>query len=539
MLEMGMWSGGMAFHFEGDEREAERLAFEQLSHRYPGILLLEQDRLETVLRTQLAARGVVVEWGTELRALTLSDSGRIAATIVHSAAGSRVVAQVVNPDWLVGCDGVRSTVRTLLGLDFRGDEYTGSMRMMDVPVFGLPHEDTDIHYDIHRGEMLLTAPLPTEAQLPTNYRVLIHDPTPARKAKPDLDAARAEFQQAIGRHFDRSVVLGAPKWATVFEIWRRVSSAYRIGNIFLCGDAAHVHSPAGGQGMNAAIQDALNLGYKLAGVAAGEAPEKVLDTYEAERRPVAEQVIDGTHRLHRFMMAHGKSMEDRRAVIRAPGFKRAAAEQIAGLSYSYREVIVQPPGLLPLKGLRAGDRAPDVAISPTLWLHDLLRHPGYTLLVLQRHPRSTLAAWAADAAHTYGRRLRVVAITSTDSTGRWRLPWRRDRRRTCRSWIAWWSRRINRGALPRALRLKPEVGTARPTEAVVAEGNDVFDMYGDSATDALCLLRPDGHISLRCRGNDRSALLAVLRTALTAAHDADDTHAPSEPPPVAHGAEDI
>ncbi|MDE1672625.1 FAD-dependent monooxygenase [Nocardia gipuzkoensis] len=538
LLDMGIWSGGMVFHFEGDEREAERLAFEQLSHRYPGILLLEQNRLESFLRAHLAARGVLVEWSTELRALTTSDSGRVTATLVHTNA-STPVAEVVNPDWLVGCDGVRSTVRTLLGLDFRGDEYTGSMRMMDVPVFGLPHNDTDIHYDIHRGEMLLTAPLPTEAQLPTNYRVLIHDPTPARKAKPELDAARAEFQQAIERHFGATALLGEPKWATVFEIWRRVSSAYRIGNIFLCGDAAHVHSPAGGQGMNASIQDALNLGYKLAGVAAGEAPEEVLNTYEVERRPVAEQVIEGTHRLHSFMMAHGKSMEDRRAVIRAPGFKQAAAEQIAGLSYSYREVIAQPPGLLPLEGLRAGDRAPDVAITPTLWLHDLLRHPGYTLLVLQRHPQSTLAVWAAQAAQPYGRRLRVVAITSTDSTRRWRSPWRRQRRRHCRSWTSWWPRRTDGGALPGASRLTPEVGTAAPTGAVVAESNDVFDMYGDSATDSLCLVRPDGHISLRCRGTDGSALLAMLRTALTGAHDAEETPAPSEPPLVAHGAEDI
>ncbi len=529
----------MVFHFEGDEHEAERLAFERLSHRYPGILLLEQDRLESVLRAELATRGVLVEWNTELRALTTSDSGRITATIAHTDTDSRVVAEIVNPDWLVGCDGVRSTVRTLLGLDFRGDEYTGSMRMMDVPVFGLPHKDADIHYDIHRGEMLLTAPLPTEAQLPTNYRVLIHDPTPARRAKPELAAARAEFQQAIDRHFDGAVMLGKPKWATVFEIWRRVSSAYRIGNIFLCGDAAHVHSPAGGQGMNAAIQDAFNLGYKLAGVAAGEAPEEVLDTYEAERRPVAEQVIDVTHRLHSFTMAHGKSTEDRRAIIRAPGFKQAAAKQISGLSYSYRAVIAQPPGILPLDGLRAGDRAPAVAITPTLGLHDLLRHPGYTLLVLQRHPQSTLAAWAAHAAQPYGRRLRVVALASTDSTRRWRPPWRREERRHCRSWLGWSPRRINRGALPRASRLTHEVGAAGPTHAVVAESNDIFDMYGDSATDSLCLVRPDGHISLRCRGNDKAALLAMLQTALIAAPDINDTHAPAEPPLVAHGAEDI
>ncbi|MBF6302472.1 FAD-dependent monooxygenase [Nocardia amamiensis] len=495
LVDLGIWCGGMVFHFQGDQ-EAERLGFEQLSDRFPGILLLEQDRLESVLRDRLASRGVAVEWDTELRSLTGSDAGHITATLVHSNADDDEV-EIVHPDWLVGCDGVRSTVRTLLGLDFEGDEYSGSMTMMDVPVYGLPHEDTDIHYDVHVGEMLLMAQLPTDAQLPTNYRVLIHDPTPTRKTKPDLKAARAEFQEAVDRHFDGAVVLGEPKWSTVFEIWRRVSSGYRVGNVFLCGDAAHVHSPAGGQGMNAAIQDALNLGYKLAGAATGQAPDEVLNTYELERRPVAEQVIDGTHRLHSIMMAHGESMDARRTIIRARGFKEAAAKQISGLSYTYREVIAQPPGLTPLDGLRAGDRAPDVAITPTLSLHDQLRYPGYTLLVLQRDPQSRLAAWAAHAAQTYGRRMQVMVITSS------------------------------------------EAGAAASTGAVVAESNDVLDLYGDSTTDSLCLVRPDGHIGLRCGGSDKSALLAMLETVLTVSHDPDEIRIRSQTPLVGHGTEDI
>ncbi|WP_280310079.1 FAD-dependent oxidoreductase [Nocardia abscessus] len=479
LLELGIWCGGMVFHFEGGE--IERLGFEQMSDRFPGILLLEQDRLESVLHDQLASRDVRVEWNTELCSISTNGDGHITATLLHTDANSREIVEIVHPDWLVGCDGVRSTVRTLLGIDFTGDEYAGSMRMMDVPVDGLPYEDTDIHYDIHKGEMLLTATLPTEPQLPTNYRVLIHDPTPARKTKPDLATARAEFQQAVDRHFDGAVVLGEPKWTTNFEIWRRMSSAYRVGNVFLCGDAAHVHSPAGGQGMNAAIQDALNLGYKLAGVATGEAPEELLDCYEVERRPVANQVIDGTHRLHSLLMAHDESMEARRAIVEADGFKKAAAEQISGVSYTYREVIAQPPDLTPLDGLKAGDRAPDVAITPTLSLHDQLRHPGYTLLVLERDPQYALAAWAAHAAQPYGRRVRMVVITASD------------------------------------------VGAAAPTRALVAESKDVFDLYGDRAASSLCLVRPDGYIGLRCRGSDKFALLAMLRTVLTESHDADET----------------
>ncbi|MBF6303072.1 FAD-dependent monooxygenase [Nocardia amamiensis] len=362
------------------------------------------------------------------------------------------------------------------------------MRMMDVPVYGLRSEDTDIHYDIHVEDMLLTV------QLPTNYRVLISDTRPAEKTTPDREVARAEFQQVVDRHFGGTVTLGVPEWTTVFEIWRRVSSGYRAGNIFLCGDAAHVHSPAGGQGMNAAIQDAFNLGYKLAGAAAGQAPESVLDTYEVERRRIAGYVIDGTHMLHSFMMAHGESIDARRAIIRAPGFKHGAAEQISGVSYSYRDVVAEPYGLPPLDGLTAGDRAPDVDITSTLRVHDLLRHPGYTLLVFQRDPLSTLAASVGQVAQPYSRQLRVVVIASS------------------------------------------ELGSAAPAGAVIAESDEVFSLFGDSGADMLCLVRPDGYIGLRCCAGEKAALFATLQALLTPLlQDTERIRTLSDTPLVVHG----
>ncbi|MGW4719684.1 FAD-dependent monooxygenase [Nocardia sp. NPDC004260] len=486
LLELGIWSGGMVSHFRG-EAETERLAFEQLSERFPGILILEQDRLEGVLRDELASLGVIVEWGTELCSLRTDDDGRITATLIHTDSEGREIVEIVHPDWLVGCDGVRSTVRTLLGLSFEGDEYIGSMRMMDVPVYGLPSEDTDIRYDIHEDDMLLTA------QLPKNYRVLISDTRPAERTEPDPKAAREEFQRVVDKHFGGTVLLGDPEWTTVFEIWRRMSSDYRVGRVFLCGDAAHVHSPAGGQGMNAAIQDAFNLGYKLAHVATGEAPESLLDTYELERRPIAKQVIDGTHMLHSFMMAHGDSIAARRAIVRAPGFKHKAAAQISGVSYNYRDDIAVPPVLAPLGGLRAGDRAPDVAITPTLRLHDQLRHPGYTLLILQRQ-RSTLATSVAQSVRHYGERVKVVVITSS------------------------------------------EVAAAAPPCAVIADSDDVFDIYGSSGADTLCVVRPDGYIGLRCHADEETALHAMLKSELTVPGTYEEIR--TSAPLVAHGADD-
>ncbi|MBF6303050.1 FAD-dependent monooxygenase [Nocardia amamiensis] len=127
LLELGVWSGGMVFHFQGDD-EPERLDFTRLNDRFPGILILEQDCLEGVLRDQLASCGVFVEWDTELCSLTIDDDGPVNATLIHTDADGRKDVELVRPDWLVGCDGVRSTVRNLRGLDFIGDEYGAMIR---------------------------------------------------------------------------------------------------------------------------------------------------------------------------------------------------------------------------------------------------------------------------------------------------------------------------------------------------------------------------------------------------------------------------
>jgi 2-polyprenyl-6-methoxyphenol hydroxylase-like FAD-dependent oxidoreductase len=466
-LAIGLRHKGLAFHFRG-VNSPEYQDFTALDTPFPHILIVEQNDTEAALREQLARVGGTVEWNTELKSLTIAGDGRITTALHHTdSRGSG--REEAHPDWLVGCDGAGSTVRTQAEVEYTGINYTGMrFRMMDVEVENpYPGSEEWIDYWIDRDYMLLTT------ALPSSYRVLISDMrnAPRAEAQPDPVAARAAFQPIVNSWLP-AMKLGIPTWTTEFDIWRRIASSYRRGRILLAGDAAHIHSPAAGMGMNTCLQDAFNLAWKLAAVATGRAPETLLDTYQDERLPIAEQVGDASHMLHQIMMAHGDSIQTRLDIIRQPGFQYQAAARISGLTYHYRDVIAQPPGLTPLRGLTAGDRAPNTPITTATSVHDLLSHPDYTLLVLQRHPHSTVIADIAEATAPYHDLIRTAVITP------------------------------------------PETGAYAPAGAYVAHTTQIFDLYGQRDDDTLCLVRPDGYIGLRCLASDQDALLTTLKTAM-------------------------
>ena len=186
-----------------------------------------------------------------------------------------------------------------MDIPFDGERYEGMMRMMDVPLEGFEGSLDAIHYFIAKEHMLLINKLPGE-----NFRVLISDKSEGTPA----EQAREAFQEILDQHFGGRVQLGEPRWVTNFRNARRKANSYRFGSVFLVGDAAHVNSPAGGQGMNVAMGDAFNLGWKLGMVVQGLAEESLLDTYETERGPVAHQMLDGTNYMHNIIMAHGAKM---------------------------------------------------------------------------------------------------------------------------------------------------------------------------------------------------------------------------------------
>ncbi len=461
-LDVARFHQGMAIHLRGVEN-TEYIDFSMLDTPYPNILIVEQNDTEAVLRERFRALGGTIEWNTELTSITTDPDGRITAHLRHpdSAGTGR---ETIHPDWLIGCDGLGSIVRTQLGLDYTGDDYTGMrFRMMDVEMENpYPGSDTWIDYWVDTDRMLLTT------ALRRGHRVLISDmrDAPRARTQPDPRTARTAFQHVVDSWPELSGMrLGLPRWTTEFDIWRRLASGYRRGRLLVAGDAAHIHSPAAGMNMNTCIQDAFNLGWKLAAVATGSAPESLLDTYETERRPIATQVMQTSHELHGIMMNHGVRPGERRELIAQPEFHRDAAARIGALTYHYRDVI-DAPGPAVRNGLAAGDRARNTPITATTDVHGLLAHPDHTLLVLQRRPRSTVAAAAARATAPYRDLLRTTVIAA------------------------------------------PDLGADAPVGALIAQDTRIFEDYGQIANDTLCLIRPDGHIALR--SDDLGALTTAL-----------------------------
>jgi len=259
--------------------------------RFDHALSLSQRDTESILASALEARGGRIERGVRLATFVQTDD-HVAATLVH--ADGREEGQRCR--WILGCDGAHSTVRHALGVDFAGFQYEVRLIQADVQIdWPMLVADDEIVTFIGEGGPLAAFPLPGAGR----YRLVAFNP-PERQ-DPDAELTLADFQAILERRGPAGARASDPHWSVGFKIHCRLAAAYRRGRALLAGDAAHIHSPAGGQGMNMGIQDAHNLGWKLALVHRGLAPSSLLDTYEEERRPEARAVLDWTDTATRNM----------------------------------------------------------------------------------------------------------------------------------------------------------------------------------------------------------------------------------------------
>ncbi|WP_280314042.1 FAD-dependent monooxygenase [Nocardia wallacei] len=462
-LNRGLLHKSMDYRFEATDKVA-RLDFTQLTGtRYPHILISSQNMTETLLREYLSARDVSVRWGTKLTSATEDRDG-----VTVSLSRPDGSTETVRCQWLAGCDGVHSTVRGLIGVKYAGGDYAGRNRMMDTPMMNFWLGDDRIHYLITDAGMLLITKLPGE-----NYRLLLSEPGGGAVAKKAV--AREEFQRVLDRQLDGAATIGQPSSTSIFTIWKRQTPLYRRGRIFLVGDAGNLRSIAGGLGMNACIADGVNLGWKLAAVATGKAHAGLLDSYEDERWPADEQVGAMADLLHQILMDHERPMAERIAIVEEPDFHDRAVSMISGLGHTYRDVVSIPADVHPLTGLAAGDRAPELPLTGSTSVHDLLRHPGYTLLTLHHQPHS---AWkSTDLASRVRQRFDdLVRVRQVSSPG---------------------SR------------------TTAPTSTVLTNNIRVHDIYGATDSDVVCLIRPDGYLAGRVAFSEHEALLDGLDAVLS------------------------
>ncbi|BCJ39274.1 oxygenase [Actinocatenispora thailandica] len=324
-------------------------------------LYVSQADLEAELRHRLRELGVRVDWCTTLVGLAQDEDG---------VTGTVEDGRTVTCRWLAGCDGSHSTVRALTGIGFPGVRISERFLLADVHA-GWPVERSGGHGWIHPDGPLFAVPMREVGRADDLWRLMAYDPAPEKADDPHGDEQILDrFRQLLPERTGRTdIELGATAWTSVFRVHRRLADSYRRGRVFLVGDAAHVHSPLGGQGMVTGIGDAENLAWKLALVVAGRAAPALLDSYQAERRPLATEVLRRTTTATRLQVGQGalmRALRDRVLVPAAslPAVQRRASRVASQLWVGYRRGPLAG-GLRARLGRRPrpGDRVPDLACT--------------------------------------------------------------------------------------------------------------------------------------------------------------------------------
>ena len=322
------------------------LSMERLGGR-PG-LIMSQAEIEGALRERLSALGGAVEWGRQVTGLE-PDSNGVSVSLDDGTS--------VDAGWVVGADGAHSIVRKAMGVGFPGVPLVERFLLADVhAALERPRNAASAWM---RGARLLAAfPLPGQDL----WRVMAPSPVDDVRTMPSAEVIVDYLGTRLAD--EAGGAINSVEWTSAFRIHRRLADTYRSGRVLLAGDAAHIHSPLGGQGMNTGIGDAENLAWKLALVISGRADESLLDTYETERRPIAKDVLESTSGLTEIVLGgsrFARLVRDHLAVplVNRGWMQRLIATKASQLRVSYRDGPLGAGGRRRLPGLRPGDRVPD------------------------------------------------------------------------------------------------------------------------------------------------------------------------------------
>jgi 2-polyprenyl-6-methoxyphenol hydroxylase-like FAD-dependent oxidoreductase len=453
-----------------DGKRIVHVDFDDIDSPFPFVLCLPQSETERILGARLTELGGHVEREVILTALA-QDAEGVTVTLAKAGGGT----ESARFEWLVGCDGAHSATRHALGLSFDGVPYEESFVLGDASVaWELPNDE--IHAFIGPHGPLAAFPLPHG-----RWRLVAE----ATIANPTLD----DFERLLRERGAPPAALREAGWLTAFRIHRRIVPSFREGRVFLAGDAAHIHSPAGGQGMNIGMQDAYNLAWKLSLVAAGAGREALLSSYDPERRPIAAATLAATDVATKVVtMRHPVARELRNRLgallssldvvqkrILAQSSEIAVGYRTSPIVDEYRSSVAratvgkrvgEQPTLADWVGFAGaphpGDRAPDVAIDHAMTLFTLLRHPRSTLLLFDG---------AAPTAEGYANLADIAART-------------RERYRGCiDAWIV-----VPRRTAPKEL---------DGFDGVLLDPKGSLHRRYGAGSECLYVIRPDGYIGFR------------------------------------------
>lgn len=462
----------------GDKGFLFELDLTSLKAPYPWVLSCPQSEVEAVLIDRYRMLGGELIRSAELLDFRQDGSG-VQARIRQGAE-----VQTLNAELLVGADGVGSTVREQLGIGFNGVDYSEHFLLADVPWDAAPWSNDRSHGFLQEEGLLLALPLPQ------GWRLIM-----ARREPPETPLSLAPFSERLTSILGGVPDLGEPRWLSQFSVQRRLAQHFRRNRVFLAGDAAHVQSPLGAQGMNTGLADAFNLSWKLAFYLKGFGQGALLDSYEQERRPVAEKMLYGVDMLSRASLVKLPLLRHSRdSLLKLAGSRRNISSRLlrtaSQLDVHYRNSPLVTCGPEADVGWRhqgplPGDRLPDAALKSVRTghlhqLHGLLRKPVHHLLLQlsespEHNERLVMYALSDRLGQEYRERVHLTVIAAR-ATANEDVP----REGTTRIW--------------------------RDHEGEFASA------FGDQGR--LWLMRPDGHLAYRAPVSNADDLLGYLERVL-------------------------
>lgn len=426
---------------------------------YPFALIYGQDHTEHLLLQRLTQAGYHIEWNTEM--LSLEQSADAVKVRVRAADGQD---ETIESRWVVGADGAHSVVRHMLSMNFAGRGYGQSLFVADLDVEGELAPKQGI-MDLTREGFFLFVPMRGEKR----FRLFgTLPPALADREQITLD----DVQQVLATYSGLHVTIPRARWTSVYRTHLRIVEHFRRGRVFLAGDAAHIHSPAGGQGMNTGIGDAYNLAWKLALVVKGQAHETLLDSYEAERMPFAHAILNESDMAFQLMTTTRPSVRWLKMhvaplllnmVTSLPPVQKRAFWLLSQLWTDYRSSTAVKDAGPREKGPRAGDRAP-------YGFFEAGPYAGKSVFSLLKNQDHHLFLFAGKGKRSL----------------------------------------VNMTALAKDVQAQLDAySTPVHLHIVSVENHILHELYG-AQQPTLFLLRPDGHIAYRGGAEDGSSLKAYL-----------------------------
>lgn len=435
----------------------------------PKSIVIPQSVTENLLIEALEERGTGVERSTTFVEFT-QDGDRVISRIRHADGGE----EIVESKYLVSCEGPHSLIRKQAGLSFAGKTYPVSYFMADVELdWEISHED--VHVWIHEDGMFSAIPMPGDRR----WRLFVESGKEVEEGATEVtvDLVRRLMAERTGDHTTRA---SNPSWLSEFRISCRMVDRFSNGRVFLAGDAAHIHSPTGGQGITTGVGDAYNLAWKLDLALRGVASGELLDTYSEERLPVVRSVLKTTDQTASVFLAHTRLRQlfrDRIVLplLRSRMMQKRLTRRLSQLDMNYRESSLsknQEAGLLGRARVRAGDRTPDVIFR------DARTGEETSLFEFLGHSRP-IALFGVDRSSTSERTAGIERLMQ--ACGRLGIE--------------------SNPVTPEPVR--------RPEHGLIDTSGDFHRLYGASG-EFLYLIRPDGYVGLLQRPIDEPALQAYM-----------------------------